>query len=112
MMRRAAPLVLLVALAGCEGAPSWVPRLTIPQFEQARESVRGGVGRRYEDYGACNKSATDAKTMVACMDVAGYAFVPRSGDLQATECWRIRDLNPRDTVPDVFCFLRKTQPEP
>jgi len=112
MTRRMAPLVLLVALGGCEGAPTWVPRLTIPQYEQARQSVQGGIGRRYEDYAACNKTATDARTMIACMDIAGYGYASRNADPQAAECWRIRDLNAPDTVPDVYCFLRKTPAAP
>ena len=112
MMRRAA-LGLLLAAVACEGgAPGWVPRLTIPQYEQTRESVQGGIGRRYEDHAACTKTATDAKSMVACMDAAGYGYLPRSADEQAMECWRIRDLNPADVLPEALCFVRRTEPAP
>ena len=108
-MRRSAALVLLMVAVGCDG-PSWLPRLTIPQLEQARESVRGGIGRRYEDHVACAERATDARTMVACMDRSGYDYIARSVDPQATECWRILDLNPPDTQPEALCFVRKAEP--
>jgi hypothetical protein len=102
-------LVLLVAtLAGCEQ----LPRVTIPQLEQARESVRGGIGQRYEDHSACRKTATDAKTMVACMQEKGYAYLPRSAETQATECWRLLDANEVDPLPEALCFVHQEKPAP
>lgn len=100
--------VLAATLAACERQQ--LPRLTIPQLEQARESVRGGLGRRYEDHAACKQTATDARTMIACMHDAGYGYLPRSAETQATECWRLRDANEVDPLPDALCFVHDGQP--
>ena len=97
---------LAILLVGCSES-GWVPRLTIPQYEQAKESVQGGVGRRYEDHNACRKTATDADNLVVCMQTAGYDYVGRSADDQATECWRLRDKNSTDPLPDPWCFRHR-----
>ncbi len=102
MIARAAAVLLLV-LAACEHQD--LPRVTFPQIEQTRESVQGGIGKRYQDHSACKKSATDAKTMVACMEIAGYGYLPRSAEPQATECWRLRDANETDPLPEALCFV-------
>jgi len=101
-------VALLAVLAACESQQ--LPRVTFPQFEQARESVKGGIGQRYEDHAACRKTAVDAKTMVACMDGRGYSYLPRSAETQATECWRLRDANEVDPLPEALCFMRETKP--
>jgi hypothetical protein len=98
-------LVGFVVLAAC-GPRQQVPRLTIPQFEQARESVSGGIGKRYEDHAACKQTAVDAVSMVACMERAGYGYLPRSAESQATECWRLRDVNQVEPLPEALCFVR------
>jgi hypothetical protein len=108
-MRTLVGLVVLV-LAACGGSGP-LPRLQIPQLQQAHESVKGGIGKRYEEYGVCRKQAADAKTLVACMDGAGYDYVPRSAEGHAMECWRLRDWNVTDPLPDEQCFLRKQAPE-
>jgi hypothetical protein len=101
-------VLLAVTLVACERQQ--LPRVTIPQFEQARESVRGGIGRRYEDHSGCRKTAVDAKTMIACMHDKGYAYLPRSAETQATECWRLRDANEVDPLPEALCFMHDGQP--
>jgi hypothetical protein len=98
-------LVLVVGAAAACGPRQQMPRITIPQIEQTRESVQGGFGRRYQDHAACRKTSTDAKTMIACMEVAGYGYLPRSAESQATECWRLRDENQADPLPEVLCFV-------
>lgn len=106
--------VLLVAaalLAAC-GPRQQVPRLTIPQLEQARESVTGGIGKRYEDHAACKQTAVDAHSLAACMERAGYGYIPRSAELQATECWRLRDANQAEPLPEALCFVRDGKPPP
>ena len=101
-------VVLAVALAGCESQQ--LPRVTIPQLEQARESVRGGIGKRYEDHSACRKTAVDARTMITCMQDRGYSYLPRSAETQATECWRLRDAPEVDPLPEALCFVHASQP--
>ena len=108
MIGRAATLLALL-LAGCGGSQGF-PRLTFPQYEQAKESVQGGIGKRYQDHASCKKSSGDAKAMVACMEAAGYGFLPRSADPQADECWRLRDHNDVDPLPDALCFVHKDEP--
>ena len=105
---RATP-VLLVLLAAC-GPRQQLPRITIPQIEQARESVEGGIGRRYQDHAACKKSSTDAKSMIDCMQTAGYGYLPRSAEPQATECWRLRDANQIEPLPEALCFVHDGAP--
>ena|SRR6185436_18522714 len=100
-------LVGLVVVAAC-GPRQEVPRLTIPQFEQARQSVSGGIGKRYEDHSACKQTAVDAGSMVACMERSGYGYLPRSAEPQATECWRLRDVNQAEPLPEALCFVRGT----
>jgi hypothetical protein len=104
MIRRGLVAVILL-LAACERQE--LPRVTFPQFEQARESVKGGIGQRYEDHSTCRKTAVDAKTMVACMQDRGYGYLPRSAETQATECWRLRDANEVDPLPEALCFVRQ-----
>ena len=101
-------VLLAVTLVACERQQ--LPRVTIPQFGQARESVRGGIGRRYEDHSACRKTAVDAKTMITCMQDKGWAYLPRSAETQATECWRLRDANEVDPLPEALCFMHDGQP--
>ena len=107
MIRRGLVVVVLL-LAACESQQ--MPRITIPQWDQARESVKGGIGQRYEDQTACRKASVDAKTMVACMKDRGYGYIPRSAETQASECWRLRDANEVDPLPEALCFVRETPP--
>lgn len=109
-MRAAVGLVVLVLVA-CGGSGP-LPRLQIPQLEQAHESVKGGIGKRYENHAACRRKAADVATLVACMDGAGYDYVQRSAEPHAMECWRLRDRNAADPLPDEQCFLRKEAPAP
>jgi hypothetical protein len=102
-------LVLAVLLAAC-GPRQRLPRLTIPQIEQTRESVEGGIGRRYQDHATCKKTSTDAKSMIDCMQTAGYGYLPRSAELQATECWRLRDANQTEPLPEALCFVHDGEP--
>jgi len=102
-------VALLVGLLGCESGG--LPRLSIPQLEQAQQSVKGG-GKRYEDYGACRKSASEVRTLVTCMEVAGYDFVPRSAEAQATECWRIRADTAAERLPEAWCFIKRGPAKP
>jgi hypothetical protein len=97
-------LASAVLLAAC-GPHQELPRITIPQIEQARESVEGGIGRRYQDHAACKKTSTNVKSMVDCMQTAGYAYLPRSAEQQSTECWRIRDANQAEPLPEALCFV-------
>ncbi len=110
-MRGRAALVLLVVAAGC-GPSGQLPRFTIPQYEQTREAVQGGLGRRYQDHAACKKTATDAKSMIVCMEASGYGYIPRSAEPQAMECWRLRDHNEVDPLPDALCFMHANEPAP
>ena len=106
------PLVgLVVLLVACSDG-GYIPRLTFPQYEQAKQTVQNGIGKRYEDYNACRRTATDAKALVACMDTAGYDYVRRSADEQATECWRLRDANSSDPPLDSWCFLHRDVTQP
>lgn len=109
MIGRAA-ILLMVGLVACEGSHQSLPRITIPQYEQTRETVQGGIGKRYQDHTACKKSSTDAKTMVSCMEAAGYGYLPRSAEQQATECWRLRDSNEVDPLPEALCFVHSVEP--
>jgi hypothetical protein len=102
-------LGLCAVLIAC-GAHQELPRLTIPQYEQMKASVAGGIGRRYEDHAACRKTATDAKTMIACMQAAGYGYIARSADAQAMECWRLREANGTDPLPEAMCFMPGAAP--
>ena len=105
-MTRRGIMALGVVLAAC-GEHQELPRVSIPQIEQTRESVKGGIGRRYEDHSACKKTANDAKSMIACMQIAGYGYLPRSAESQATECWRLRDANEVDPLPEALCFVHE-----
>jgi hypothetical protein len=102
-------LAVAVLLAAC-GPRQEFPRITFPQIEQARESVEGGIGRRYQDHSACKKTSTDAKSMVDCMQTAGYGYLPRLAEPQAMECWRLRDENKVDPLPEALCFVHEAQP--
>jgi hypothetical protein len=104
-----AVLVFAVLLAAC-GPHQELPRLTVPQIEQARASVEGGIGRRYQDHAACTKTSTDAKSMIDCMQIAGYGYLPRSAETQATECWRLRDANQTEPLPEALCFVHGGAP--
>ena len=98
-------------LAGCGATGEW-PRFSVPQLEQARQSVEGGIGHRYEDHTACRKTAVDAKALVACMAETGWGYIPRSADPQATECWRLRDTNSTDPLPEALCFVARRPAAP
>ena len=95
--------MLALAVAGC----GYVPPLQLPQVQQAKQSVQGG-GQRYEDYGACQKAATTVGELVSCMDRAGYDYISRSAEAQATECWRLRDLPSTDRLPEALCFIKRS----
>jgi len=99
-------LVALVAVAvgGCAEGGRGFPLPRFPQLEQVQESVQGGIGKRYEDYAACTRDEPVVDALVRCMEAAGYAFVPRSADVQATECWRLRNGTPDGRLPDSWCF--------
>jgi len=99
-------LAVAVLLVACERNP--LPTFSIPQLEHTKETVQGGLGKNYEDHAACKKTSTNAQEMVACMDVAGYDYVPRTSEPRVTECWRLRDINASDPLPDTFCFKRRT----
>ena len=96
-------LGLAALLAACNGK---LPLPSFPQLEQAQQSVAGG-GRRYEDYRVCRTTGTDVKTLVSCMESAGYKYLPRSAEEQAMECWRLRDDDPRGRLPEAWCFTWK-----
>ena len=96
-----------VLLAAC-GATGQLPRFSVPQLEQARQSVQGGIGHRYDDHAACRKTAVDAKALVACMDETGWDYIPRSAEPQATECWRLPDTNSTDPLPEALCFVARS----
>jgi hypothetical protein len=102
-------LAWAVLLAAC-GPHQELPRITIPQIEQARESVQGGIGRRYQDHAACKKASTDVKSLVDCMQTAGYDYLPRSAESQSMECWRLRDENQADPLPEALCFVHDGAP--
>jgi hypothetical protein len=108
-MRALLAAVLLVA-AAC-GPRQQLPRLTIPQLEQTRESVSGGIGKRYEDHDVCRRRSTDAKSMAACMEGAGYGYIARIAEPQAMECWRLLDANQVDPLPEALCFVRSDRAE-
>ena len=99
--------LVVACVVGCSSTGP-LPQLTIPQYQHAKESVEGGIGKNYEDHAACKKTSTNAKMMVECMDVAGYDYVRRSAEPRVTECWRLRDTNATDPLPDTFCFVRRT----
>ena len=98
--------VVLMGVAGCTEGIGPLPPLKFPQIEQARQSVEGGIGKRYEDYAACRKTANDVDSLVACMKIAGYQYAEHSAEQQAAECWRLRDpkANPDGRLPDSWCF--------
>lgn len=96
-------VLLALAVAGCR----YLPSLQLPQVKQAEQAVKGG-GQRYEDYGACQKTATTVGELVACMDRAGYDYIPRSAEAQATECWRLRDVASTDRLPEALCFIKRS----
>ncbi len=100
---RLLPLVC-VAVVAC-GPHQELPRLTIPQLEQTKEEVQGGIGRRYQDHAACKQTARDAATMIACMSDKGYGYIARIAEPQATECWRLRQENTTDPLPEALCFV-------
>lgn len=108
IVARALLVVAAVSVVAC-GESGVFPRLQVPQLQQARESVEGGIGKRYQDHAACRKTATDAKAMVACMNIAGYVYLPRSAEEQATECWRLLDANSTDPVPEAACFVHRDE---
>jgi hypothetical protein len=108
---RAHLLVAMALLAGGCGPRQELPRITIPQLEQARESVSGGIGQRYEDHAACRRTSTDARSMAACMERAGYGYIKRLAEPQAMECWRLLDENQTEPLPEALCFARHN-PEP
>lgn len=95
---------VFASVTGCSNQS--LPRLRIPQLEGAKETVQDGLTRKYEDHAACKKTATDARSMVACMDAAGYTYPPRSADPQVMQCWQLRDTNVTEPMPEVTCFVR------
>ena len=107
---RAAFGLVVATLAAACGESGVFPRLQVPQLQQARQSVEGGIGKRYQDHAACKKTATDAKTMVACMEIAGYGYIPRSAEEQAMVCWGHRDENVTDPLPEAACFVHADAP--
>lgn len=109
-MRHATLAVIAVGvLAGCSTAQRIGPP-RLPQLEQATEVVQN-PGDRLNAHGACSAASKTVEEMVACMQKAGYDFLPRSPEYAAAECWRLRD----DTsygggrLPEMFCF-RRTKP--
>jgi hypothetical protein len=103
MRRRLCAGLAVLALGCSKGGSLPLPRL--PQVEQAQQSLQGG-GRRYEDYRTCAHAHTDVPGVVACMQDAGYEFLPRSADEQASECWALREgRRPGGRLPDAWCFL-------
>jgi hypothetical protein len=99
---------IIVLLAACTHSTGPIPPLHIPQLEQAQQEVSGGIGKRYQDYGACRKTSTTTAMLVSCMDTAGYGYLPRSAEAQAMECWRLRDQNVTDPLPEALCFQKAT----
>jgi hypothetical protein len=110
-VRRAVVVAVLVPLAGCASMGGPLPPLQFPQVKQARQSVEGGLGRRYEDYDACRKKTTSVAAIVDCMRVTGYDYIARSTEQQAAECWRLRDpqLNKDGRLPEAWCFFRRAE---
>jgi hypothetical protein len=103
MSARAIAALVVLVVAACTSSTGPIPPLRIPQLEQAQHEVEGGIGKRYQDYGACRKTATEVEPLVTCMERAGYEYIARSADTQATECWRLREVQ-KDRLPEALCF--------
>lgn len=86
---------------GCrDGA---VPPLRIPQLEEARE-FRAYGAERSRAARACATSTATVESYVACMETAGWIFLPRSAAYPAEECWRLRDAGDARALPPAHCF--------
>jgi len=90
------------ALLGCE----WLPRFTVPQVRQARESFEGGFRSRLDAHQACTGAAQTVDGLIACMQGKGYEFITRRPLYPANECWDLRDRSSTDPMPQAFCFER------
>jgi hypothetical protein len=104
--------VAVALLAGCAAVRQIGPP-RLPQLEQATEAVQN-PGDRLNAHQACSEASKAIEEMVACMQKAGYDFLPRSPESAAAECWRLRDdaTYGGGRLPETFCFRRAQPPSP
>ena len=110
-MSRAASLVsilLALALAGCGGT---VPVPTLPQLQEVGEIGEYGTAR-LSATDACRRKSATVDAYVSCMEQAGWAFIARSGEYPAPECWSRRAAGDPGDLPPALCFHRSAAGAP
>ena len=103
--RAATVTALIVLLASCTA--DRVPRLRLPQLEQATEAAHGG-GERYRDHQTCMQSSKSVDDLVRCMEESHWHFVAQGGVFPERECWEARDRGELDRIAP-HCFLRAAE---
>ena len=106
-MTRVAPL-LAVVLASCSGTN--VPRLRVPQIEQASEAIEGG-GDRFRAHRSCAPDARTVDQLITCMRAAGWDFVQRGPGYPEADCWQDRDRGEVNRIVPQ-CFVRLAERPP
>jgi hypothetical protein len=92
--------LLALVLTAC----GQVPRVRLPQVEQATEAVHGS-GERYRVHRDCGRTARSVDDMIRCMHDAGWEFVTRGPGYPESDCWQSRDRDDLDHIVPL-CFVR------
>ena len=111
-MGRLAPMLLgatlvAVAAAGCRDAR--IPLPQVPQLREASELSQYG-GERARAAHACQSSSGTTDAYLACMETAGWVFMPRGNLYPANECWGLRDAGDPRRLPAAHCFHKAGSP--
>ena len=104
--RAAAWLALAMLTTGCD----LIPPLHVPQVQNAQRVVREPREERTRTYHQCSQEALrtpggDPDKLVACMEAAGFSFLPQSAEHRRSHC--ITALETPGVLPDAFCFQKR-----
>jgi hypothetical protein len=93
----------MLAIAGCSSYE--FPRLSVPQVEHTVDIVEGQSGDRFAAHRACVKAEPELDAVLACMEAAGYRFLPLVPEYPHQECWQLRERGGAD-LPPANCWER------
>lgn len=94
--------ILAVLLAACGGN---VPLPSVPQLQEVGEIGEYGTAR-LSATDACRRKSATVDAYVSCMEQAGWAFIERTGEYPAPECWSRRSAGDPGDLPPALCFHR------